>query len=276
MKQIKIIITLTICIIFFIKISSVNSYAYYDWSRDWNTNHWSVDEGNSDENIISVLKSWGYTDESIKERFWVEDGSNPDSGNNDFNEPIPELDTEKVEWLINKCESLDLNIESINTKLNEINSEIDLEKVACANVNENLQTLISLLAYEYNLYDSVLFTTDSNYFTDSVNKGVEIERVLNDTNENLNKLRKVVYRDEEFKYSEKEKPLNEVLTDVSDNITDSLATTNEKTLEELNETLLITNKFLSMVMVLLLVTMVLLIAFWIGRLIHNIINRNVY
>ena len=90
-------------------------------------------------------------------------------------------------------------------------------------------------------------------------------------------IRRFLYRDElNFVYEDKETTLSEEIELMSKNITDSLASTNEKTLEELNKTLLTTNKFLSMVMVLLLVSLVLAIALFIGKVIEKILTRNVF
>lgn len=66
---------------------------------------------------------------------------------------------------------------------------------------------------------------------------------------------------------------NTLVSDFDSNVSDKMDSVSATSMEQFNSTLLSTNKLLSYLFVLLLMALVLMIAFGIGKIIHNITNK---
>ena len=181
------------------------------------------------------------------------------------------IDDETYKELVRRLEELGLDVDDLKEKYDLL----DLENKA---ISEKIDILLLLFTEHIEEFNASFTDNEGTRFIDLFK--LYTSDSLDNSKHSLQLLQKLygkTYRDlDEYEYQEDEVTLSEQIADLQENIVDSLTATNEKTLEELNKTLLTTNKFLSMVMVLLLITLVLALALFVGWVVHTIIKRNVY
>lgn len=68
---------------------------------------------------------------------------------------------------------------------------------------------------------------------------------------------------------------NMIISDFNDSVSENLQLTSEKTLQELNDTLLVTNTFLSYLFILILIVLVMIVTYLIGAFIYKFVIRHI-
>ncbi len=240
----------------------------YDWSRlyDYSDEYsWIkdlADFGTSDSDIIDCIYD-SYDESKAKE---IIESAKVDSSGSDGS-----ADNSRIEDIEQALSDLRIDIESLK-------ESYDLVDMQNKSISDKLDILILSLA------DYKQFQVDTLYPNSDIANDSYIKQIADTTcniyedspTEVIKTMNHLMFRNALEEYEDGEVTLSEQIDEMSKNITDSLQATNERTLEEMNETLLKTNKFLSYLMVLLLITLVMIIGLWVGKLVHNILNRNVY
>ena len=174
-----------------------------------------------------------------------------------------------------KLHDIDLAIEEFRLGFAGIEEDKVYEDFQNKEISEKLDILISLVSLGKSKFDEYfsLFVNDNNEnYLESIDS--ELKRV-NDYNKDLIAYLYGGYPGE-GDVLDLTGTLDYKISNLADQIDKSLTATNEKTLEELNQTMLTTNSFLSRLYVIFLVILVLIIAGFVGWIVHRLINHNLY
>lgn len=157
-----------------VKYYKVNSEPFYPetypYHFDWNGNDLALkwlSEGCSDIDIINNLSVITSDDAILRTTvlstyrvdyvpmydFPVDTGD--DSG--DSSGDVPEINTERLEWIVKKCEELGIKVTDIDEHLHKVEEDLNLEKLQSMEISDKLDLLLVLLSSEYEKYDSVIF-----------------------------------------------------------------------------------------------------------------------
>lgn len=205
----------------------------------------TFDEAHMDDYVIDSVK------------FNMGQGKDPDK-------PLGELDEERIKAIEDKLEELGLDLESIR-------EDIDLNELQHKDITDKLDIIISQDNEQYKTLKDIFYQDDDNRLEKidtNISTLVDLNKVLvsclfaGQKDENGN----VITDDTLFSRLDR----------LEKNITDSLTATNERTLEELNETLLTTNRFLSYLFTMCIILICLVIASLVWKLLHSVVSRNVY
>lgn len=276
----KIIITICITILLSGTLL-VTSYAdEFKWSALYSQWPWVetlVNEGKSDEEIKSEIRSSVQPSMAIHMFNLASSAAKEDTSSETPTETEDYNSDERIEEIKRQLEELRIDYDSLADKFN-------LYELQNIQLSDKFDIFILSLA-DFKQFFVDTFYKDSDLSNDSVFKInqdnlSELQKNVLLSNEYLNNIYHKMFRSnselDDYLYEDDEFTLIEQIELMQNNITDSLTATNEKTLEELNITLNRTNTFLSYLMISLVVMVSVLLAFWIGKLIHNILSRNVY
>ena len=168
------------------------------------------------------------------------------------------IDTEQNERLNNleiRLEELGYQINDAGTAIESINVQLETAEAERLTVSQQLELLLIGINDEIELLNTVV--------TDTASVALGLEQSLPVIDTDMKQLNQLTVSG------------NASIDAFSTSIKTDMQNISETSIEEFNTTLLRTNTLLSYLFVLLLFLLVLMIAFFIGSVIKNIINRNV-
>lgn len=175
------------------------------------------------------------------------------------------------EYINNKLDELYGRIEALEIAKEYAEEKFNYYDMLTSDINSNLSIMITQNEELKDVFKATFYDVDSNNILDEIYINTNFDR--NSITDIQNFLYAgFVVEGEELDTSD---TLASKLDEMQKGITESLTVTTEKTLTELNETLLTTNTFLSYLFVIFLIIFALVITFFIGWVIYKILHRNV-